>query len=62
MSSKKNKHQHRRHHSHDAATVFKEKSLAAIERRKMFEKYLKIFLYVLAVIMAVAVVIVYKFL
>ena len=55
-------HQHK-HHSHhhkkDGASIFKQKSLAAIERRKLIEKVLKIGMVVLACIMAILVLLAY---
>ena len=55
-------HQHK-HHSHhhkkDGASIFKQKSLAAIERRKHIEKVLKIGMVVLACIMAILVLLAY---
>ncbi len=47
------------HHKKDGATLFKQKSLAAIERRKLVEKILKMTLVAVAVLMAIAVVLVY---
>ena len=52
-------HHHHHHHKKDGASIFKQKSLAAIERRKLFEKILKISVMVLAVIMAILVVLAY---
>ena len=57
--SSMDKHHHHHHHKKDGSSLFKQKSLAAIERRKLFEKILKISMIVLAVIMAIAVVFVY---
>lgn len=51
--------QHHHHHKQDGASIFKQKSLAAIERRKLFEKILKISVAALAVIMAILVVLAY---
>jgi cell division protein FtsL len=57
-------HEHHHHHRHrkDSATIFKERSLQAIANRKVIEKAIKTVLVVLAVLMAIAVVVVYKFL
>ena len=52
-------HHHHHHHKKDGASLFKQKSLAAIERRKFFEKVLKISVIALAVIMAILVVLAY---
>jgi cell division protein FtsL len=54
-------HHHHHHHGHkpDDASVFKQKSLSAIQRRKLFEKILKIFMVFVAILMAIAVVLVY---
>ena len=52
-------HHHTHHHKQDGASLFKQKSLAAIERRKLFEKILKISVAALAVIMAILVVLAY---
>ena len=52
-------HHHHHHHKKDGAGLFKQKSLAAIERRKLFEKILKISVAALAVIMAILVVLAY---
>ncbi len=54
-------HHHHRTHRRDSASIFKEKSLRAIKTRKMVEKYIKVALLVVAVLMALAVVFVYKF-
>lgn len=55
---------HHHHHSHkkDSATVFKERSLQAIANRKVIEKTIKTVLVIIAVLMAIAVVVAYKFL
>ena len=52
-------HHHHNNHKKDGASLFKQKSLAAIERRKLFEKILKISVAALAVIMAILVVLAY---
>ena len=57
--SEQQHHHHHHHHKKDGASIFKQKSLAAIERRKLFEKILKIFVAALAVIMAILVVLAY---
>ena len=53
--SEQQHHHHHHHHKKDGASLFKQKSLAAIERRKLFEKILKISVAALAVIMALVV-------
>lgn len=52
-------HHHHHHHRKDGATRFKERSLNAIVFRRKFEKYLKIALTVIAVLMVLAVIVVY---
>lgn len=52
-------HHHHHHHKKDGSSLFKQKSLAAIQRRRLIEKILKIALIALAVIMAVAVFLAY---
>jgi len=50
---------HHHHHRKDSATRFKEKSLRAIELRRLFEKYLKIAVVILAIVMVVLVILAY---
>ena len=52
-------HHHHHHHKKDGASLFKQKSLAAIENRKMIERILKIGAVALAFIMAILVVLAY---
>jgi cell division protein FtsL len=52
-------HHHHHHRHKDGATRFKERSLNAIVFRRKFEKYLKITLTVIAVLMIIAVIVVY---
>lgn len=52
-------HHHHHHHRKDDASLFKQKSLAAIKRRKLIEKVLKIATIVLAVVMAILVFLAY---
>ena len=52
-------HHHHHHHKQDGASLFKQKSLASIHRKKILEKVLKIALIVIALLMAIAVVFVY---
>ena len=60
MSSSNNHSHHHHHHRHeDEATKFKRRSLMAIEMRKKIAKWTFRALCVIAVIMAIAVVIVY---
>ena len=57
-------HQHNHHHHHhkkDSASIFKEKSLRAIEVNKLIEKWLKIAVTIVAIIMVLAVIVVYVF-
>ena len=53
------KQQKHRHHR-DSASIFKEKSLNWLERQKLVERYLKIAMIIIAIIMAIAVIVVYK--
>ncbi len=48
-------HHHHHHHKKDGASLFKQKSLAAIERRKLIEKIVKIAAIVLAIFMVILV-------
>ena len=50
---------HHHHHKKDGSSLFKQKSLAAIQRRKFLEKLLRISLVALAILMAIAVVLAY---
>ena len=54
--------QHHHHHKHhrDASSLFKERTLKGIERRKLLEKFLMYGLMALAVIMAVLVFLAYS--
>ena len=54
-----NNNHHHHHHKKDGASLFKQRSLAAIERRKLIEKVLKIGLVALAILMAFAVLLAY---
>lgn len=54
-------HHHHHHHRKDSATRFKERSLNAIVLRRKLEKWGKIALLVVAIIMMIAVVVVYRF-
>ena len=49
-------HHHHHHHKKDGASLFKQRSLQAIETRRRVEKFLKVFVGVLAIVMALAVV------
>ena len=49
-------HHHHHHHKKDGASLFKQRSLRAIETRKKVEKILKVTLIILAIIMGLAVV------
>jgi hypothetical protein len=57
--AEEHKHHHHHHHKKDGATLFKQKSLAAIQQRKLIEKILKIATVITAILMAVAVVLAY---
>ena len=52
-------HHHHHHHRKDSATIFKEKSLRAIELRRFFEKWLKIFVMAIAAIMVILLILAY---
>ncbi len=52
-------HHHHHHHKKDSASIFKERSLRAITRNRLIEKWFRIALIALAVIMAVLVVAAY---
>lgn len=49
-------HHHHHHHKKDGASLFKQRSLRAIETRKKVEKFLKVTLIILAIIMGLAVI------
>ena len=53
-------HHHHHHHRKDSATRFKERSLNTIVLRRKLEKWLKIVVVVLALIMVLATIYVYK--
>ena len=52
-------HHHHHHHRKDSATIFKEKSLQAIELRRLLEKWLKIAVIVLAIVMVILLILAY---
>ena len=52
-------HHHHHHHKKDGATRFKERSLNAIVFRRKFEKYLKLSLIVLSLLLVLAVLFLY---
>ena len=52
-------HKHHHHHHKDSATIFKERSLNAIVLRRKLEKWLKIIVMVLALLMVLATLYVY---
>lgn len=54
-------HHHHHHHRKDGSSRFKEKSLNAIENRKKMEKIIKTVLMVIAIIMGLAVMVLYTF-
>lgn len=63
MAENNNQQQHHHHHHHhnkrDGASLFKERSLNAIRRNRLIEKWLKVAVFVVACIMAVLVVLAY---
>ena len=63
MAEQQQHHHHHHSHSHkpDEATLFKRKSLAWIQRRKLIERVLKRIVIVIAIIMVLAVIGVYTF-
>ena len=52
-------HKHHHHHHKDSATIFKERSLNAIVLRRKLEKWLKIVVMALALLMVLATLYVY---
>jgi len=52
-------HHHHHHHKKDGASLFKQRSLANIQRKKVIEKVLKIALIIIALLMFLAVIFVY---
>ena len=54
-------HHHHHHHKKDGASRFKERSLNAIIFRRKLEKWLKIALIIIALLMLCAVIYVYRF-
>ena len=50
---------HHSHHKKDGSSLFKQRSLANIRRKKVIEKVLKITLTIIALLMAIAVIFVY---
>ena len=52
-------HKHHHHHHKDSATIFKERSLNAIVLRRKLEKWLKIIVMALALLMVLATLYVY---
>ena len=53
-------HHHHQHHRKDSATRFRERNLRAIVLRRQLEKWLKVALLVVAILMIIAVILVYK--
>lgn len=49
-------HHHHHHHKKDGASLFKQRSLRAIETRKKVEKTLKVTLVIIAILMGLAVI------
>ena len=58
--SNEEQHHHHHHHRKDGASRFKERNLNAIVLRRKLEKWGKIALLVVAIIMILAVIIVYR--
>lgn len=58
--SENSEHHHHHHHRIDAATMFKQKQLQAIKRRKIIKKWAFRALVAVAIIMAIAVIVVYR--
>ncbi len=54
-------HHHHRKYKKDSSTIFKEKTFKQIELRKKLEKAIKIILIIIAILMGLAVIFVYKF-
>ena len=61
MSENTHEHTHHHHHHDDYASRFKKKSLQSIEFRRKADKWMKIVLLVLSLIMMLIVVIAYLF-
>ena len=59
MSEQKHQHHHH-HHKKDFATLFKEQNLRSIRINRLVDKWLKRIMLVIAIIMALAVLYVYK--
>ena len=59
MSEQQHHHHHHHHHRKDSATIFKEKSLRAIELRRLFEKWLKVIVIALAIVMVILLILAY---
>ena len=59
MAEEQPHHHHHHHHHVDSATLFKRRQLAAIKRRKILTKWAFRALCVVAVLMAIAVFVVY---
>lgn len=57
MAEQQHQHQHHHHHHHkDGASRFKERNLNAIVLKRKLEKWLKIALLVIAILMIIAVI------
>ena len=61
MADEQQHHHHHHHHKKDGASRFKERSLNAIVFRRKLEKWLKITLVIIALLMLAAVIYVYFF-
>lgn len=60
MSEQQHHHHHHHHHQLDDATIFKHKQLNSIKRRKIIKKWAFRALVVVAIIMAIATIVVYR--
>jgi hypothetical protein len=56
MSEQNHQHHHHHHHREDYASKFKRKSLNSIAFRRKLDKWLKIALFILAIIMVLLVI------
>lgn len=57
MAEQQHQHQHHHHHHHkDGASRFKERNLNAIVLKRKMEKWLKIALLIIAILMIIAVI------
>ena len=59
MSESERHHHHHHHHKKDGASMFRDRQLAIIERKKVIQKWLMYIMTVLAIILFVIMVLVY---